>query len=277
MVRPTKIEIAYATDDQITADAWWFIFSERRLLVQFADVGMEPVRLSKAETPPVPIVRKQMIGYLDGVPCFSAESPPGTDAPPETIFASLRKLYSQMDESAFWMAARAVQLVDWDRTHQFCGQCGSGMIDGGREHVKICPTCAHRAYPRLAPAIIVAITDGDKILLANNVRYRNRDMYSVLAGFVEPGETLEQTVAREVKEEAGIDVKNIRYFGSQPWPFPHSLMIGFTAEYAGGDLVLEDAELRAADWFTADNLPVIPTPPSIAYNLIAAFVAAQEN
>lgn len=247
--------------------AHWFLFSGNKLLVQDAAVPYYT-----ADQPPVAIVHRHEIGQVGAAVCYAAAVVPDTIAPDGMQFASLRQLYGCLSDEQFWLAARAVQIVDWDRTHQFCGRCGTHTETGANEHVKICPACGQRNYPRLAPAVIVAVTDGDKLLLASNVRYRNQEMYSVLAGFVEPGETLEQTVKREIKEEAGIDVENIRYFGSQPWPFPHSLMVAFTADYAGGDLVLQEDELRAADWFTADNLPTTPTPPSIAYDLIQAFV-----
>jgi NAD+ diphosphatase len=126
-------------------------------------------------------------------------------------------------------------------------------------------------YPRLAPAVIVAVERDDQLLLANNARFP-RGFYSVLAGFVEAGESLEQTVAREIKEEVGITVSDIRYFGSQPWPFPHSLMIAFQAKYADGEFVLEEAEIADAGWFSADNLPQLPPPLSIARRLIDDFV-----
>jgi NAD+ diphosphatase len=149
-----------------------------------------------------------------------------------------------------------------------------------RERAKQCSVCSHTTYPRLAPAIIVSVerqTDsGSELLLAHNRRH-TEGMYSVLAGFVEPGESLEECVRREVCEEVGLEVQNIDYFGSQPWPFPNSLMIAFTAEYAGGEIVLEDEELAEAGWYRPDNLPRVPPPISIARQLIDAFVSRNSS
>ena len=137
-----------------------------------------------------------------------------------------RLFFGELDEELVWIAGQANQLVDWNRSHQFCGKCGRQTEDGHDERAKVCPRCRLINYPRVSPAIIVAVVKNDQILLANNMRFKSR-YYSVLAGFVEPGETLEECVAREIKEEVGISVKNIRYFASQPWPFPNSLMVGF--------------------------------------------------
>ena len=142
------------------------------------------------------------------------------------------------------------------------------------ERAKLCPACGLTTYPRISPAIIVAVTKGDTLLLARGHRHPP-GFYSVLAGFVEPGETLEETVRREVREEVSLEVDDIRYFGSQPWPFPDSLMVAFTASYASGEITLEELEIADAGWYTAANLPLVPPPISIARSLIDAFVGAQ--
>jgi NAD+ diphosphatase len=173
-----------------------------------------------------------------------------------------------------------VQIVEWDRTHRFCGRCGIPVQEMPFERAKKCPQCDLTSYPRLAPAIIVSIEranpSGKELLLAHNHRHP-AGFYSVLAGFVEPGESLEECVKREIREEVGIEVKNIRYFGSQPWPFPNSLMIAFTSEYASGDIVLEEDELDDAAWFVAGALPPVPPPISIARQLIEHFVEKNSN
>jgi len=188
----------------------------------------------------------------------------------------LRQIYGRLDEGLFWIAARAAQIVDWDRTHLFCSRCGTPLQARKTEWAKECPSCGQLHFPRLAPAIIVLIERGDQLLLARS-RHFLSGMYSVLAGFVEPGESLEEAVAREVREEVGIDVKDIKYFGSQPWPFPHSLMIGFTATYAGGEIRLDDSEIEDAGWFTVDHLPQLPGKISIARKLIDWFIEKQKR
>ena len=185
--------------------------------------------------------------------------------------APLRSLFGVLEDRMVLAAGLAGQLLHWDRAHRFCGRCGGRTEDKADERAKVCPACGLLNYPRLSPAVIMAVVRGDRILLARNKRFK-RSFYSVLAGFVEPGETLEQCVAREVFEETGIEVDRIRYFGSQPWPFPDSLMIGFTADYAGGRIRTDGREIGDAQWFAADALPDIPPPLSIARQLIDWFV-----
>jgi NAD+ diphosphatase len=200
----------------------------------------------------------------------------GTIPPAGMTFEGLREVYGRLDEDLFWIAARAVQVVDWDRTHQLCGRCGVPLKTSQTERAKECPQCGLLQFPRLTPAIIVLVERGNELLLARS-RHFMPGMYSVLAGFVEPGESLEEAVVREVREEVGISVKDIKYFGSQPWPFPHSLMIGFVATYAGGKISLDDSEIEDAGWFTADRLPRIPGKISIARKLIDWFVDKQRG
>jgi NAD+ diphosphatase len=262
--------------------AYWFFFQNDKLAVLPAAERAEiPLALDPAEFGITPL-RRQFLGFVeqDGrrVPCFSAEL--DADAALETGWTvdNLRTLYPLLGDSWFQLAGRAVQIMEWDRTHQFCGRCGAPMAAVPNERAKRCTVCGLSNYPRLSPAIIIAVTreiEGEKrILLARNHRFP-AGRYSVLAGFVEPGESLEECAAREVMEEVDIEIDNIRYFGSQPWPFPNSLMLGFTADYAGGDFHLEDAEIAEAGWFSAHNLPNLPQKPSIARRLIDAFV--EEN
>jgi len=264
--------------------AYWFVFRGYGLLIQEADELVQIPRLMDVTALGLPILRQQYLGYLPGeqaIHCYAAEVPPEIEVGEGMAFVGLRNLYGRLSDEMFWLGGRAVQIVDWDRTHQFCGQCGSPTENHLQERSKRCLQCGHTSYPRLAPAVIVAVTrEGTngrrELLLARGPRHRP-GFYSILAGFVEPGESLEACVAREVKEEVGIDVQNIRYFGSQPWPFPHSLMLGFTAEYAGGEIVMQEGEIEDAGWFTADNLPNIPPPLSISRQLIDDFVVRQQQ
>ncbi|MCY7294737.1 NAD(+) diphosphatase [Alteromonas sp. a30] len=184
-------------------------------------------------------------------------------------YIGLRMALMEAEANLFGILARAWQIALFMRTHRFCGQCGSRMHNVGWEMAVQCGNCSHRCYPRISPCIIVAIRDEDRILLAQGVHHK-AGMYSTLAGFVESGESLEETVHREVFEEVGVRVKNLEYFSSQPWPFPHSLMVGFLAEYDGGELVLDEKEIVSAGWYTKDNLPLIPPKFSIAGQLIEA-------
>ncbi len=252
--------------------AWWFAFREDRLLVyedsssiripcvvNFSDLGLAASS-------------QHYLGLLDGRRCYAVELQDDVTAPTGMTFEGLRQVYDRVDEDLFWVAARAVQIVEWERTHRFCGRCGVRTESQGAERARKCPQCGLLHYPRLAPAIIVLVERGDKVLLARSRRFPP-GMFSVLAGFVEPGESLEEAVVREVKEEIGISIRDLRYFGSQPWPFPHSLMIGFTAAYAGGEILIDTVELEDAGWFTADRLPPLPGKISIARKLIDWFVA----
>ena len=251
--------------------AWWFVFQENKLLVNQEPSSVSlPFLMDFGELGLTPLSEHYM-GRLDHQPCYAVEVAEGTIPPAGMTFEGLRQVYGRLDEDLFWVAARAVQIVDWDKTHQHCGRCGTPLRTKTTERAKECPQCGQLHFPRLAPAIIVLVERGDQLLLARS-RHFMPGMYSVLAGFVEPGESLEEAVVREVKEEVGIDVKDIRYFSSQPWPFPHSLMIGFTATYDVGEISLNDEEIEDAGWFTADNLPRIPGKISIARKLIDGFV-----
>ncbi len=254
--------------------AYWFIFRGYSLLVQQNKSAARIPRLHELAELGLTAVRQQYLGYLETDPpihAYSAELTRETPAPDGWEFKSLRKLFGKLDDECFWLAGRAIQIMDWDRTHQFCGKCGQPTATQTRERAKKCPHCGHTSYPRLNPAMIVRVTrtgeNGREILLSRGHHFPP-GRYSVQAGFVEPGETLEECVQREVGEELSIKVKNIRYFGSQPWPFPNALMLAFTAEYESGDIVLEEAEVADAGWYTADNLPEIPPRISIANRLI---------
>lgn len=252
--------------------AWWFAFSGNQLLVYDESPLYHLPLLSDLSELDIQPIRTQFLGTLDQQPCFAAELPPIVKTPPGMALLGLRQLYGYLDEELFAIAGRAVQIVEWDRNHQFCGHCATPMTQLSHERAKRCPNCGLVNYPRLSPAVIVLISRGEEILLARAPRFPT-GMYSILAGFVEPGESLEEAIVREVKEEVGVEIENIRYFGSQPWPYPNSLMIGFTATYAGGEIVLEPEELVDAGWFHKHHLPQIPPKLSIARKLIDWFVA----
>ena len=170
------------------------------------------------------------------------------------------------DEIRFQMF-RAKSLLNWRVSAKFCHFCGQKLDEHPLLTARICPSCKNVFFPRIEPCIIVLVTKGEKILLARHTQ-RNQDIYACIAGFIEAGESAEHAVAREIFEETGIRVKNIQYRGSQSWPFPAQLMLGFTAEYESGDIVLQKEELSDAQWFDRNNCPASPKPGSIAYKLI---------
>jgi NAD+ diphosphatase len=203
---------------------------------------------------------------------FAAELRPDSTVPDAFAFRGLRALYGLVDEVTFALAGRASQILEWDRSHRFCGRCGTPTEDAPNERAKRCPACGYQSFPRLSPAVITLVERGDEVLLARHTRTSD-GTYALFAGFVEPGESIEEAVCREIEEEAGIEVDRLAYFGSQPWPFPHQLMIGFTAQYAGGEIRLDQDEIADARWFTANALPKVPMRLSIARKLVDAYAA----
>lgn len=255
------------------ASVWWFVCDGSSLLTadEQTDGTFSLPLAASLEALGMRSQRTQFLGYLNGRPCIAAELVQGVEPPEALDFQNLRSLYTVLNDDLFAISSRAIQLIAWDRTHQYCGHCATPMQQAPTERAKRCPNCGLRQYPRLSPAVIMLIHKGENVLLARAPRFPE-GMYSVLAGFVEPGESLEETVAREVREEVNVEIKNIRYFGSQPWPFPDSLMVGFIAEYASGEIKPDPAEIEAAGWFDRYNLPPVPGKLSIARKLIDWFV-----
>jgi len=253
------------------ADAFWFVVSRRRLLVATdTDAAAIPFG-ERLDRWGLVGLRQQYLGTLRGFSCHGVEVSDKTPAPQGMAFVGLRSLYGLLEEDSFKVALTAMHLVEWDRTSQFCGRCGAKTELRREERAKECTACGAIVFPRISPAVIVLVERGDRVLLARASRFPD----SVVAGFVEPGESLEQTVSREIEEETGILVEDVRYFGSQPWPFPDSLMVGFTARYASGELRIDDKEIVDARWFSVDDLPQIPEKVSIARKLIDWFIEKQ--
>jgi NAD+ diphosphatase len=242
-------------------------------LVRGADVLVTDDTTIPHEAVLAPTTPAHVLGRLaDGTVCWTAEVAETTDAPDGHHFAALRGLHAPLGDVLWNVAGRAVQIVDWYRTHQYCGRCGAPTQLAPGERALRCPVDGHTTYPRVAPAVIVLVERDGAALLARSGRFAV-PMYSTLAGFVEPGETLEDTVAREVHEEVGVRVDEVSYVASQPWPFPHSLMLGFTARWAGGEITVDGDEILDAAWFEPGALPMIPPPPSIARRLIDDWLA----
>jgi NAD+ diphosphatase len=265
--------------ESLSEPALWFAFQKSELLICRSDNGAGlPCCLDLAEHGLNP-ARTQYLGIYAGKHCFTVEIPEGDPAPEGWALMGLRDAFAQLEETLAALSGRAYQILDWDRNHQFCSRCGVPTALRTDERSRTCPDCGLTSYPPISPAIMILVTDGRKMLLGRRSIWPEK-RYSALAGFVEPGETLEDTVRRETKEEVGVDVKNIRYFGSQPWPFPHSLMIAFTAEYAGGEVKPDGQEIAEAYWFEPETLPKLPPSISISRRLIdtvAARLAAGQS
>lgn len=251
---------------------WLLVFRGYRLLVQVVDGQVNLPSDRQLGSLGLTLLRRQYLGQFDGVGCYSAEVDEEVEAPEGWTFSSLRGLFGKMPEALFWLAGAALEIVEWDRTSQYCGRCGQKTAPKVDERAKQCANCGLVDYPRISPAIIVLVERDDSLLLARANRHPI-GFYSVLAGFVEPGESLEEAVVREIREEVGIEVQDIQYFGSQPWPFPHSLMIAFTCRYKSGEIALDKAEMADAGWYKPGDLPQIPPKISIARQLIEWFLA----
>ena len=254
-----------------TEKAFWFIFRGREILLKLnKNPGVIPKLLDFGELG-LSGIREQYLGALEGTHCYSVELPGDAQAPDGMNFVDLRQAYSEMSEQCFALVNKAVQVMEWDRTNQFCSRCGTKTLRKPEERGKECPDCGELFYPRISPAVIALIRKGKEILLARSPNFPP-DMYSLIAGFVEPGESAEAAVVRETREEVGIEVRNVKYFGTQAWPFPNSLMIGFTAEYDSGDIQPDGFEIEDAQWFSVENLPELPGRISIARKLIDHFL-----
>jgi NAD+ diphosphatase len=249
----------------------WFVVRQGEVLV--SEDGDFPAGAS-ADLGPGGPDEPIFLGLLGGVPAFAVGVPEDAEPPDGMRFDHLRALAGRLPDRQWALAGRAVQLVEWDRTHRFCGRCATPTEPSPGERAKRCPACGLLAFPRLAPAVISLVERDDEVLLANG-RAFGGPMYSCLAGFVEPGETLEEAVRREVGEEVGVELGDVKYFASQPWPFPHSLMVGFTATWAGGEIDIDPEEIVAAAWFRADAMPMLSPRLSIARWLIDDWLARQ--
>jgi len=245
-----------------------FVYRGPKLLVRTGDGALPDVqalasmRIAEERTLPV--------GRFDDVYVRAAWVDEEVQPPAGYEFLGLRAFFGRFDDAMLALAGRAFQVADWARTHRFCGACGKPAHKAEGERAMRCE-CGHVAYPRIAPAMMVLVRRGPAILLARNVAVPAGGRMSALAGFLDPGESVEDAVHREVMEEVGLEVKDLRYFGSQSWPFPGSLMIAFTAEYAGGDIRCDPAEIAEARWFgPGDALPSLPPAQSISRALIDA-------
>lgn len=215
----------------------------------------------------------QYLGHRGSVPCYAFEIPGDLPLPKGQAYYSLRELAGLIPDEELATAGLAVQVTDYDRTTRFCGRCGTATEPARTERAKVCPSCHQVTYPRISPAVIVLVRNNSSILMVRGKK-TPPGRYSLVAGFVEPGETIEYAVHREVREETGIAIKNIRYYASEPWPFPNSLMLGFVADYDEGEIAPDGIEMESAVWFDRDHLPDLPPKLSITRALIDHWVSA---
>lgn len=252
--------------------ALWFPFARDRLLVRVEADTLRPLSDDDARALGLAASDVTWVGALDGCDCAAVRLPADLDAPDGYALHGLRTFFTVWPAAQVLTAGAAAQLLDFEATHAFCGRCATPTVPEPKERARRCPSCGLVTYPRISPAVIVLVRRGREALLAHSGRFA-LPVFSTLAGFVEVGESLEDTVAREIREEVGIEVRELRYLGSQPWPFPHSLMVGYFAEYAGGDIRVDGQEILEARWFAPEALPMIPPPLSIARRLIDAWVS----
>lgn len=262
----------YKTPEKVQESAYLLLFWDDEILIKEHEGSISIPLVNDMDFLNLDASDVQYIGLLNGHTYYGANLS-GKDLCKGYSFLKLRQLSGYISEEFHAIAFRAFHIINELENNKFCGRCGGVMqlVPQAQEPAVSCLACGHIVYPRISPAIIVAVIKGDQILLARSHRFPP-GRYSVIAGFVEPGETLEKCVKREVQEEVGIEVDNIRYFGSQPWPFPDSLMIAFTAEYASGEISVDKKEIAAAGWFSAATLPGIPPPGSISRQLIDWFI-----
>lgn len=264
--------IASASEPEKTPEkALYFLFDTKHILVD-RDGNIPCLEKGNA----LPFDNRFFFGTVNNLPCYCG-SLLSDNEPAQFKRISLRTFFLETDNMSRQVAGHARQVLDLHLNFKFCGKCGNITHPHSKEHSRICPECKQTLYPRISPAIITSVTREDKILLARGVDFPNPEMFSVLSGFVSPSETLEECVRREVFEETQVRVTNIQYVGSQPWPFPDSLMVGFTANWQSGDICIDPTEILEARWFSYDDLPLIPNANTIAGQLIRTFVRQQKN
>ncbi len=256
----------------------WFIFHNKKLLLLPEKRGEEA--LLRGERRPFSThhdrnVHVHILGMYEGAPCYACAL---ESLPPEAeqccALTDLRASYTILGEALYNLAGKGSVLIHWDRNTQFCPACGAPTTPK-LPISKQCTACGNELFPHIAVATITLIRRGEEVLLVRGRAFRGTN-YGLVAGFLEPGETLEECAEREIREETGLSVENIRYFGSQPWPYPSGLMVGFNADYTGGELVIQQEELITASFFTRDTLPELPAKLSIARRLIDAWIAERD-
>lgn len=259
---------AEVTEKEISENSLIFAFIDAKLLL----INNEVPSYKEVINLDLNFTYLRFIGNIGGTSCFAIDANYGEKYLSSFKFVALRQLYSLLPEYHLNATIYGFQIILWNRKNKYCGRCGSPTEENLRNTlVKFCSNCNEEYYPKISPSVIVAVIKDNEILLAQHKRVTN-GMFTVLAGFVNPGESLEDCIHREIKEETGIEITNIRYFGSQPWPFPDSLMIGFIADYAKGELKPDKEEITELKWFKPNEIPEWPDKVSIARALIDYFI-----
>lgn len=254
-----------------TDRGYWYVVSQGKLYLTNESEPPRPQTLQQLELTLDGTETVCQIGEIDQIPCYLLQY---QDRPEPAEHWHSARQYLAFGEAQFEHAARACQVALFLQTHKFCGQCGSSMHLVNWELAALCHKCGHRCYPRINPCVLIAVVNSQhQLLLARSARHKT-GFFSILAGFVESAETLEQAAIREVAEEVGVVITNLRYAGSQPWPFPHSLMTAFIADYQSGELRCQPEEIEEAHWFDLDKLPDVPGEVTLSGQIIQQLVNA---
>ena len=263
----------YPEPDRLPEDACLVLVREGGV---FFRTGSAPTIFEKVslDLPERVIKHAQYLGHRGSVPRYVIEVPGNLPLPEGVVYSGIRELAGLIPDEELATAGLAVQVTDYDRTTRFCGRCGTATEPARTERAKVCPSCHQVTYPRLSPAVIVLVKNNNSVLMIRGKK-APPGRYSLVAGFVEPGETIEHAVHREVREETGVAIKNIRYCASEPWPFPNSLMLGFVADYEGGEIAPDGIEVESAAWFDRNHLPDLPPKLSITRALIDNWVSGK--
>lgn len=256
---------------------YWFIFqNEHLLLVKNTKENLVPNALAIADLKKY-LIRQHKLAFSDNYTIYCAELQPTVTLPDNIEAYPIRIALELLGNEWYSSATKAFSIINWDKNHQFCGRCGISTNHVPGTFERKCPTCSLVVYPRISPSIIVLIQRDKQILMARSPHFIP-GAYGLIAGFVEAGETVEDAVHREVREEVGIKITNLRYFGSQAWPFPDSLMLAFRADYASGEIRIDHTEIENAGWYDIDHLPArTASSISVARKLIDHFIAEQRD
>lgn len=271
---PASFQRAFPPARPPEGPAAWFMFQNGAQFVREEAGGLTLIGAEDADIAPLLVRAPLFMGTLDGRPCMAGElAADAAPLPPDWQAVSIRALFGQLGEAAYAVTLYALHILNWQRASQHCPLCGAPMGDLAAQWSRCCTRCDHTGHPPVTPAILALVHDGDRVLLTH--RSGRHAIYTIVAGFVEPGESLEGCVQREVLEEVNVAVGDVTFVGSQPWPFPNQLMVGFQARYVGGEIRPDQIELDEARWYRFDELPELPPPASLARQMIDAWAQSR--